>query len=449
MFSEIIQNYKNRNRLTTQFPKETYFSITYSMMRILYNLLAEVGEIVLWPTQFFSKKMKLFVEGRKGVFQELNRKIFKEDRTLWFHCASLGEFEQGLPIMEALKKALPNHKLVLTFFSPSGYEVRKNTPVAAVVTYLPLDSNRNVGKFLEAVHPDLVFFVKYEFWPNYLHELERRQIPTYLISGLFRREQWFFKNKGGFMRKALHGFQHFFVQNESSKLLLNGVGFNNVTLSGDTRFDRVSHQIEGDNQLDFMDTFKGKELCIVCGSTWPEDEAVLISFINSEVASTVKFVIAPHKLDPIRIKQVQAAIKPTSVLYSEANAEKLKIASVLLVDTIGLLSKIYSYADMAYVGGAMGKTGLHNILEPATFGIPVIIGNNFEKFPEALKLVDLGGLFPIASEEECRRVFEKFLRDPRLRENAGFICKQFVEQNTGATQCVMNYLAEQGKLQEG
>ncbi len=425
-----------------QFPKETYFSLTYSMKRFLYNLLAEVGETFLWPTQFFSKKMKLFVQGRKGVIQKLNQKILQEDRTIWFHCASLGEFEQGLPIMEALRKEFPKHKLVLTFFSPSGYEVRKNVAVADVVTYLPLDSASNVKDFLNAVHPDLAFFVKYEFWPNYLHELKRRQIPAYLISGLFRRDQVFFQSYGGFMRKALNGFQHFFVQNESSKLLLNELGFENVTISGDTRFDRVSHQIEMDNHLDFMDVFIDNELCIVCGSTWPEDEAVLVPFINSEVASKLKFVIAPHKLEAARMKQLQASIKNESMLYSEMNLEKLPNSSVLIVDTIGLLSKIYSYADIAFVGGAIGNTGLHNILEPATFGVPIVIGNNFDKFPEAQKLEDLAGLYAVGNILEATEVLTKLILDKKFREQTGMICGHFVNKQTGATRIILDYLKE-------
>lgn len=425
-----------------QFPKETYFSETYSMKRILYNLLAEVTETILWPTQFLSKKMKLFVAGRKGVFPALDQKILKEDRVIWFHCASLGEFEQGLPIMEAVKKELPDHKIVLTFFSPSGYEVRKNTPVADVVTYLPMDSLRNVTKFLDIVHPEMAFFVKYEFWPNYLNELKRRQVPTYLISGLFRSNQVFFKKHGGFMREALDGFHHFFVQNESSKLLLNEVGIENVTLSGDTRFDRVSHQIEMDNRLEFMDIFKGEDLCVVCGSTWPEDESVLLPFMNSEVASKVKFVIAPHKMEVERMKQLQARLNQKSVLYSEANSEKLQNASVLIVDTIGLLTKIYSYADIAYVGGAIGKTGLHNILEPATFGVPVVTGTNFEKFPEAQKLEDLAGLYAVANSNEAIEVLSKLIHNKKFREQTGMICGHFVHKQTGATKIIMEYLKD-------
>tara|TARA_R110002074_G_scaffold133002_1_gene276574 strand:- start:30707 stop:31981 length:1275 start_codon:yes stop_codon:yes gene_type:complete len=419
-----------------QFPKETYFSSTYSMMRTLYTFLTYGSQAVLWPTQFFSKKMKLFVDGRKQVFQVLNDAIKPTDKTIWFHCASLGEFEQGFPIMEAIKKEKPDHKLIITFFSPSGYEIKKNMPIADVVTYLPYDTLINAKQFLKIVHPSLVFFVKYDFWPNYLFELKKQGIRTFLVSGLFRKNQSFFKSYGSFMRKALGSFEHFFVQNEHSKKLLSQIGFENVTVSGDTRFDRVSHQIEMDNTLDFMDTFKGDSLCIVCGSTWPEDEAVLLNYINSS-PSHVKWVIAPHKIDSDKIASFKNKLIKKAVLFSEKEQQSLSDTSILILDTIGLLTKVYSYADIAHVGGAMGTTGLHNILEPATFGIPIVIGKNFKKFPEALKLQDIAGLYAVESEVDCTEVLEKFVTDRKFREQTGMIAGHFVNSNTGATQIII------------
>ncbi|WP_255571379.1 3-deoxy-D-manno-octulosonic acid transferase [Halomarinibacterium sedimenti] len=423
-----------------QFPKETYFSITYSMMRTLYTFLTYGSQVALWPTQFFSKKMKLFVDGRKQVFQTLKENISSTDKTIWFHCASLGEFEQGLPIMEAIKKEKPDHKLIITFFSPSGYEIKKNTPIADVVTYLPYDTHKNAKQFLKIVHPTLVFFVKYDFWPNYLFELKKQGIRTFLVSGLFRKNQSFFKSYGSFMRKALGCFEQFFVQNENSKKLLSQIGFENVTVSGDTRFDRVSHQIEMDNTLDFMDSFKGDSLCIVCGSAWPEDEAVLLNYINSS-PSHVKWVIAPHKIDSDKIASFKNKLFKKAVLFSEKGKNILSENSILILDTIGLLSKVYSYADIAYVGGAMGTTGLHNILEPATFGIPIVIGKNFKKFPEALKLQDIAGLYAVESEEDCTKVLEKFVTDRKFREQTGMITGHFVNSNTGATQIIIQKIS--------
>ncbi|MEZ4858815.1 MAG: glycosyltransferase N-terminal domain-containing protein [Flavobacteriaceae bacterium] len=410
------------------------------MIQTLYNLLTYGSQLVLWPTQFFSKKMKSFVEGRQQVFKILATQLSLTDKTIWFHCASLGEFEQGLPIMEALKKEKTDHKLVVTFFSPSGYEVKKHSSIADLVVYLPYDTTKNVKKFLKIVHPTLVFFVKYEFWPNYLFELKKQEVPVYLVSGLFRNGQVFFKPYGGFMRKALRCFNHIFVQNEVSKKLLKGIQIDHVTISGDTRFDRVSHQIEMDNTLNFMEVFKGNSLCVVCGSTWPDDEAVLFPFIHSKVGENIKFVIAPHIIEGDKIKAFAKKLATKVALYTEIEKTNLKEASILIIDTIGLLTKIYSYADIAYVGGAMGPTGLHNILEPATFGIPIVIGKNFEKFPEAIQLQDLAGLYAVKNEEDCKKIMNKLVDDKKFREQTGMISGDYVKNNTGATQIILAHL---------
>ncbi len=423
-----------------QLTKEMYFSRTDMMKHRLYNLLINLSKGLLWPSQFFSPKMKLFVEGRKDVFQKLESQLHPEDKTLWFHCASLGEFEQGLPIMEALKKIKPEYKIVLTFFSPSGYEVKKNTSIADVVTYLPLDTTKNAKLFIEKVHPSMAFFVKYEFWPNYLHTLKQNNIPTFLVSGVFRSDQPFFKPSASFMRSSLGAFQHFFVQNERSKELLHSIEINNVSVSGDTRFDRVSHQIELDNSLDFMETFKGDSLCVVCGSTWPEDEVVLLKTIQSELSQNVKFVIAPHNINAKQIERFRNQLNRPSVLFSEKDQCDLTSANILIVDTIGILTKLYSYADIAYVGGAMGTTGLHNILEPATFGVPIIVGKEFSKFPEAIKLEDLAGLYSISNAQECYELMHKMVHQKKFREQTGMICGHFVNKNTGATKMIVEYV---------
>ena len=265
-------------------------------MRKLYSFLMQIASLHLWIAQMFSKKLKLFVSGRKDVFVKIRNKITDTDKTIWFHCASLGEYEQGVPIMDAMKKLLPYHKIVVSFFSPSGYEIKKDSQLADLIVYLPLDTRSNAKEFIELVHPSIAIFVKYEIWPNYLFELEKYKIPTLLVSGLFRSKQIFFKPLGGFMRKALRTIDHFFVQGTDSKELLATINISSVTVSGDTRFDRVSHQIEQDNSLEFMEKFKGSSLCVVCGSTWPEDESVLLHFMNT-VKEDVKFVIAPHKID--------------------------------------------------------------------------------------------------------------------------------------------------------
>jgi 3-deoxy-D-manno-octulosonic-acid transferase len=394
----------------------------------------------LWLSSFFSKKMKHFIEGRKDVMDRLTENIDANARTIWFHCASLGEYEQGLPIMESVRDQFPGYKLVLTFFSPSGYEVRKDTELADVVCYLPLDTKRNARKFLKLVHPSLAIFVKYEFWPNYLIELEKRQIPSLLISGLFRPNQVFFKPRGFFMRKALATIDHFFVQNTESMNLLNSIEIDNVSISGDTRFDRVCRQIEQDNTLSYIENFKGESICVVCGSTWPEDEALLLDFIN-ESDSNVKFVIAPHIIDASKIEIFRSKLKKASVCYSAMEKDNLENASVFILDTIGLLTRVYSYADIAYVGGGMGTSGLHNILEPATFGVPIVIGKNYKKFPEAIRLESLAGLFSVNSSEELISIMNKLILDADLRNKTGMICGHFVNSNTGATEIIMKHIS--------
>ena len=408
-------------------------------MHTIYNLLIHLASFHLRIIALFNKKMKLFINGRKDVFEILQQKISTTDKTVWFHCASLGEFEQGVPIMEEIKKLKPDHKIVVSFFSPSGFEIKKNTPLADAVVYLPMDTASNAKKFIVAINPSLALFVKYEFWPNYLLELKKKNIPTLLVSGVFRQNQIFFKSYGSFMRKALGSFDHFFLQDENSETLLKKIGFNNVTISGDTRFDRVSHQIEMDNTLKFAEDFKGNSLCIVCGSTWQEDETVLLDYINSS-PENVKFIIAPHKIDTEKIETFTKSIIKKTVLHSNKDDVNISEYSVLIIDCIGLLSKLYSYADIAYVGGAMGKTGLHNILEPATFGVPIVIGKNYNEFPEAIRLQDLAGLYSVNNASDCSEILNKLVTNANFRNKTGMICGHFVNKNTGATQKITNYI---------
>lgn len=384
--------------------------------------------------------MKLFVDGRKQVFQILKENISQNEKVIWMHAASLGEYEQGVPILECLKIKFPQHKILVTFFSPSGYEVKKNSNLADVITYLPLDTKRNAKKFFELAKPDLALFIKYEVWPNYLEVLNQNHIPTLLISGNFRKDQIFFRSQANFMKDALHKFDHLFVQNKASKDLLEVNDFENVSISGDTRFDRVSDQLDQNNHLGFVDEFKNKELCIVAGSTWPEDEKNLVEYINQS-SKDVKFIIAPHEIKQNKIESFQAQLKKSSVLYSEREGKQLKDYKVLIIDTVGLLTKIYAYADIAFVGGASGNTGLHNILEPAAFGIPVIIGENHQNFPEASQLKKLGGLFTVKTPEECTTILMKLVEDPTFRSKTGMIAGEFIKDNTGATDSIVNYLS--------
>lgn len=408
-------------------------------MLFLYNLVVQAASFLVKIVALFSSKIKLFVDGRKIVFPTLANEIKPTDKTIWFHAASLGEFEQGLPVIEKIKDKYPNHKIVVTFFSPSGYEVRKNSKVADVIVYLPLDTKSNAERFVKAVHPDLVFFIKYEYWPNYLNELKQRHIPTYLISGIFRKEQVFFKWYGGFYRKALDSFEHFFVQNARSKELLLQIGKTNVTVSGDTRFDRVASILEKDNSLGFISEFKSDALTIVVGSSWPKDETLLVDFINSN-NHDVKFIIAPHNIKEEQIKQLKDSISKKVVLFSEKEGKDLADFDVFIIDTIGILTKIYSYADIAYVGGGFGNPGVHNILEPATFGVPIVIGPNFSHFAEAIALVNMEGCVSISNQKELNDAFENLIQNEDIRYEKGHICSTFVQMNKNATEIILKNL---------
>ena len=387
----------------------------------------------------FSPKIKLFVDGRKTVFQNLESIISSTDKTIWFHAASLGEFEQGLPVMEKIKENFANHKIVVTFFSPSGYEVRKNNSIADVTVYLPLDTKSNAQKFLKLVHPDLVFFIKYEFWPNYLNELKNLGIKTYLISGIFRENQAFFQWYGGFYKIALKTFDYFFVQNESSKLLLQKLGYKNVKISGDTRFDRVVSILERDNSLDFIKQFKNNTITIVVGSSWPKDESLLVNYIN-QTNVKVKFIIAPHNIKVEQIQELKNSITKKTILFSEKEKKDLSSYDVLIVDTIGILTKIYSYAEIAYVGGGFGNPGIHNILEPATFGIPIIVGPNYSHFAEAVALVHKEGCISIANQNELNDTFSNLISNEDIRLEKGHICSTFVQMNKGATAVILKHI---------
>ena len=409
-------------------------------MRALYSFLTHITYFFLKVSQLFSKKMKLFIQGRKQVFYQLHENLDPSDATIWMHCASLGEYEQGVPILNALREQFKKYKIVVTFFSPSGYEVKKNSPLADIVTYLPFDTPQNARLFINQVKPSIALFIKYEVWPNYMRELHKHQITTFLISGMFRSNQIYFKWYGGLMRSTLQKFDHFFLQDSNSQKLLETLQLKNTSVSGDTRFDRVSHQIEQDNSLEFMDRFIGDSICIVCGSTWPEDEEVLVPFINASKTG-VKFVIAPHKIEIQKIENLRKKLTKKSALFSEKENLQLREFDVLIIDTIGLLTKIYSYAHIAYVGGAMGKTGLHNILEPATFGVPIVIGHHFDKFPEARRLQHLAGLFSIQTAEECSAILEKLVSNKSFREKSGMIAGHFINSNTGATRSIMDHLS--------
>jgi len=409
-------------------------------MYFIYNIVIVITGFLLKIITIFNKKINLFIDGRKETFIKLENAISKKDKVFWFHCASLGEFEQGRPIIEKVKKENPTIKIVVTFFSPSGYEVRKDYKVADVVCYLPLDTKKNVQQFLNSIHPELVFFVKYEFWPNYLRALKKRNIETLLISGIFRKNQTFFKSYGGWMRKSLQAFSYFFVQDENSKKLLHSIHFDNVSVSGDTRFDRVFEITKQNNELAFIDEFKNNHKILVAGSTWKDDELMLVNYINKEASNEEKFIIAPHNIHPQDIQKLKKDIKKPVVLYSEMGQKNLKYFQVFIIDTIGILTKIYSYATIAYVGGGFTKTGVHNVLEPATFGVPIVIGPNYNKFKEVVELVESKSCFVANNSKKLSLHLKKLFLQNKKRELAGNIAKKYVEERTGATTKIIKYL---------
>ncbi|UAB74249.1 3-deoxy-D-manno-octulosonic acid transferase [Mesoflavibacter sp. SCSIO 43206] len=408
-------------------------------MNIIYNILIYLTSLVLKVIALFNHKIKLGVKGRANTFDILKNEIKKSDKTLWFHCASLGEYEQGLPVFNVLRIDYPKHKIILTFFSPSGYEIRKNAPFADVVVYLPLDTKSNAKRFINLVNPELTVFVKYEIWPNYLNEIKKNGLRAVLISAVFRKDQSFFKWYGTQTKQALFAFEHIFTQNEESKNLLESIGYKNATVSGDTRFDRVLNQLQIDNTLDFIETFKQDKLCIVIGSSWPEDEAILVPYIN-QCKHDVKFIIAPHNIKAKQIEGLKQSIQKETALFSNKENTDHSNASVFIIDTIGILSKIYSYADIAYIGGAMGKTGLHNILEPAVFGVPIIIGFNYKKFPEAQAMIDNGNVFSVNDYSSLKNKLDLLIENKIFRKETSKKSFNFVKEKEGTIIQIIGFL---------
>lgn len=407
-------------------------------MRFIYNYSVYIAGFFLNIIALFNAKLRLFVDGRKDVFKSLKQANLINNEVIWIHTASLGEFEQGLPIIEELKTNYPTHKLIVTFFSPSGYEVKKNSAVADLITYLPLDTKKNAENFIQLANPKLAIFIKYEIWPNYLAALKKHNTHTILASAIFNKKQIFFKKYGGFMRNSLHNFDHFFVQDENSKTLLNNLNFNNVSISGDTRFDRVLKVLEQDNQLKFMEQFKQNEFCVVAGSTWPDDEKIIVEHIN-KTKDNIKYVFAPHTIKKDTILNLASSINKKTILYSDLPTKNLQDYDVFIIDTIGILTKIYNYADIAYVGGGFA-TGLHNTLEPAVYSIPVIIGPKFSGFKEAEELVAKKGIISVSSLSEFSITVDKLQTDVDYYNKTRNINSEYISKNQGATKIIVSYI---------
>ncbi len=402
-------------------------------MLFLYNLAIKVYWLLIKIASWRNAKAKEWIAGRMDWQKRLIGSVDPQKETVWFHCASLGEFEQGRPVIEKYKTAHPGCQIVLTFFSPSGYSIRKDYEQADVVAYLPLDTPSNARKFIEIINPEKAVFVKYEYWYHFIKQLQCKSIPVYIISAIFRDDQVFFRRWGGWYRKLLAGLTHIFVQDENSRELLAGINITNVTVLGDTRFDRVAEIASKAEEIKLIKDFtNNNSITVIAGSTWPGDEQLLISFINNDQGAT-KYIIAPHEVDGQHISEIEKKLDKSSVRYTRfTSAAELNDEKVLIIDCIGILSSAYRYGDVAYIGGGFG-VGIHNILEAATYGIPVIFGPNYSKFREARDLIALKGAFPVNDYDEFEKLLTGILRNPKKIKEAGSACFNYVNSNIGSS----------------
>lgn len=407
-------------------------------MNLFYNIAISAYSIAVKAVASRNVKASKMIEGQSHTIATLRSKICSSDRYVWIHASSLGEFEQGRPLIEMIKRTHPELKILLTFFSPSGYEVRKNYGEADVVCYLPFDKPNLVEQFLDAAHPEMAIFVKYEFWGNYLNSLKRRNIPTYIISAIFREKQIFFKPWGGMFRNMLHCFTHIFVQDDSSKKLLAGIDVTNVTVAGDTRFDRVTDILAGSKSFPIVEKFvAGSEFTMIIGSSWEPDEDIVIPYFNEH--PEMKLIIAPHEFDDTRLQNIIAHISRPTMLYSKATEDNVAGQDCLIIDCFGILSSCYRYADTAYIGGGFGA-GIHNVNEAAVYGIPVIFGPNYKKFREAHELIDCEGGYTINGKDDFKAIADRLIADKEYLAKHGKIAGDYIHSHLGATKRIFDYI---------
>jgi 3-deoxy-D-manno-octulosonic-acid transferase len=409
-------------------------------MKILYSVAIHGFYLIMLFASLFNSKARQWIYGRrrwrlKSAIPDTGTKTF------WFHAASLGEFEQGRPLMEEMRNRIPDCRIVLTFYSPSGYEIRKNYEGADIICYLPLDTHYNARNFIERIKPDAVFFIKYEFWYFYLRQLHQLAIPVYLISGIFRPRHIFFRKYGWFFRQQLGYFSYFFLQDITSCELLHSLGYTNTLITGDTRFDRVVQNVRLVKQIETVWRFCHGQVCLVAGSTWPADEVLLAGYLQ-HAPETLKFIIAPHEIHPWRIEKLNSQFGHDGILFSCATPETVHEKRVLIIDNIGMLSSLYGYGTMAYIGGGFGK-GIHNILEAAVFGLPVFFGPNHYQFKEAVDMVQLHCAFPIHTSAELGVIAGNFLSDRLFLEKTAALSAKYVADNTGASKKIANYILGQ------
>jgi 3-deoxy-D-manno-octulosonic-acid transferase len=399
-------------------------------MRFIYSLAIVVYTSLIHAAAVINSKARMWVRGRQGWKRELKRRFPGGEKIIWVHCASLGEFEQGRPVIEMLREKAPDYKILLTFFSPSGYEIRKDWPFADHVCYLPADTPRNASAFTRIVDPEMVLFIKYEFWNNYITALHRREKPVYLISAIFRPGQIFFRWYGGFFRSLLKMYSHIFVQDTESKEMLSKIGILGVTVAGDTRFDRVRQIASQAKAIPRIETFASGEKIFMAGSSWKPDEEIIAEYINN-FPGRMKWIFAPHEIDNPNIVKLERLLKVKHARFSDEDND-IADARVLIIDNIGILSSAYRYASVALVGGGFGK-GIHNILEPACWGLPVLFGPNHQKFREAKDLLNAGGAFAFNNFEEFRYILDRLLDDGQFHQTASDISARYIDDNRGAT----------------
>lgn len=404
---------------------------------LLYNLAISFYHLGIWLASFFNKKAKQWIKGRRNIFLKLKSQGFQNQEVIWFHCASLGEFEQGRPLIERIKTTSPQFKILITFFSPSGYEIRKDYKQADFICYLPIDSKNNAASFLKIVKPKMVFFVKYEFWFHYLDQLNQQNIPTYLISSIFRKDQIFFQSYGSFFKKMLLFFDHIFVQNEHSKKILIENGISKVSVAGDTRVDRVEEIKNNKRSIDLISSFKGTAKLMIGGSTWPPDEDILVRWIHEQKGNYQwKFIIAPHDIKESHIVEIESKLQGNSIRFSKANSIYIAAAQVLIIDNIGMLSSLYQYGEIALIGGGFGS-GIHNTLEPIVFGLPVIFGPKYQKFEEAIQLVKTGGGFSVTNYNDFKKVMHP-LENEEFYRQASSKAYEYIQLHQGATETIFH-----------
>lgn len=398
-------------------------------MKTLYNIAMGCYRLGVALAAPWNTKAKLWRDGRKSLFDRMRESIDPSAPTIWVHVASLGEFEQGRPIIEKIKAERPEYKILLTFFSPSGYEIRKNYPGADYIFYLPLDTPSNAREFLDIVKPQMAVFVKYEYWINLLAELKNRDIPTYIVSAIFRRDSIFFRSTGAMWREALKSFELIFVQDDNSKSLLAELGHENVVVAGDTRFDRVAQIAAAAKKIDLIEQFKGDSRLFVAGSSWGPDEELIVRLANEN--PTIKFIVAPHEMEQARMAKIEQSAVGGAVRYTNIDGD-ISDKQILILDTMGMLSSVYGYADFSYIGGGFG-VGIHNTLEAATFGLPIAFGPNYQKFKEARDMIALGGATSVSNYEELERWFAPLRDDSEHLAAVSQISKDYTARNQGAT----------------